>query len=391
MKILFLSSRIPYPPDRGDKVRSLFILQTLAALGELSLVCLVQPDTDRASMEHLSSILPEVHYIPHGKKRSFVNLLGNIIAKLPFQVAYYHNTQLSKLLSKLFAEKQYDVIYTHLIRMAPYVKHSGKAKVILDYTDCISMEYKRSLKHRNLLMKLFFSIEAQRTAAYEHAISHSFSENWVISPVDLKALHLDKHKKSVILPNMVDIPESLPGYNFKGKLIFCGNMSVAHNIVAAIAISTTIMPALISKFPNLRFVIVGASPVPAIQALDGKANTHVLGFVDDLYAELQSSDVFIAPMYFSAGIQNKVLEAMACAVPVITTPNVAESLGCRNAAELITASDNKEFVDRTIKLLEDQNLRQHVGETGRNYIESHFSRKAVTDLIKQRVNSLLDV
>jgi glycosyltransferase involved in cell wall biosynthesis len=150
------------------------------------------------------------------------------------------------------------------------------------------------------------------------------------------------------------------------------------------------MPALLRDYPALQFVIVGAAPSAEVKALDGLNNTKVLGFVDDLYKEIMASDIFIAPMYFSAGIQNKALEAMACGVPVITTPNVAQSLDAHDEVELMIAEDNHAFVKKTSFLLEHENARAQIGKSGRALVNKNYSPEAIQALIQARVEHIIN-
>jgi len=390
LNILFLSSRIPYPPDRGDKVRSLFILKTLAAMGNLTLVCFIEPNSDRAAMAFLKRSFPDIHYIPHSPIQGVINVLLHIFSKTPFQVAYYRNSRMKRILVKFFATKQYDITYTHMIRMIPYVHKQTKTKVILDYCDCVSLEYNRSISHRQGIAKLFFSVEAKRTERYELAMKDDFAENWVISPIDLIALQMEHNSNSIVLPNMVNIPDSQPINGTQWRLVFTGNMSVAHNISAATIVTNEVMPLLLSEYSQLKFFIVGAAPVPRVQALNNINNTCVLGFVPDLYKELQKSDVFIAPLHFSAGIQNKVLEAMACGIPVISTANVAESLACEDGRELLCAGSAAEFAHKTLELLRNESLRRQIGKNGQDFVQERFSSKAITALINHRIDVLVN-
>lgn len=390
MKILFLSSRIPYPPDRGDKVRTLFFLRELNKLGELTLVSLVDKSIDSEAMSVLEKEIPHTYFIEHTKQRALKNMAFNILSKTPFQVAYYKNKNLMRKLQELKKDNHYDLVYTHLIRMVPYAKIFSDSQVILDYTDCISLEYKRSLEHISGIRKLFFHVESERTAQYELDTANLFAENWVISPVDISTMGLKDHKRSIIMPNQVFIPEKIADSKLKNRLIFTGNMSVPHNIVAAENVAKKIMPALIRDHPDLQFYIVGANPKPEVQALHGQNNTHVLGFVDDLYEELFKSDIFVAPLYFSAGIQNKALEAMACGIPVVTTPNVVESLKADDEVDIMSAADNNAFVGKIKTLLDHEETRAQIGKSGRALIAKTYSREAVTELIAERVSKLID-
>lgn len=385
MRILFLSSRIPYPPDRGDKVRTLFLLRQFAAIGDVCLVSLVDPVLDRESIITMREEFPNSHFIAHSRYRALKNLLCNLFSRLPFQTAYYQNTKLMKLLRELRSNNKFDLVYCHLIRMVPYASMFDHHRVILDYTDCISLEYTRSLGHLGTLRRLFFSCEAKRTAAYELHVANLFAENWVISPVDISMLGLQAHHRSIVLPNQVIIPESLPQKQFHGRLIFTGNMSVAHNVVAAQNLCYKIMPALLRDYPTLELLIVGANPSKEVLALDKVNGTRVLGFVDDLYSELMAADIFVAPMYFSAGIQNKALEAMACGLPVVTTSNVAKSLDAHDEVELMIADDNLGFVKKTTHLIHNAEARDQIGRAGRSLILKKYSPAAVSDLIRERL------
>jgi len=384
VKTLLISSRHPYPPDRGDKGRTLYLLRQFAAMGEVCLISMVDPHADDEAMRVLKEEITECHFIPHPRWRALWNLALNLFSSLPFQVAYYLNPKFMKLVRSL-DPGGYDAVYCHLIRMVPYAMHLSHRKVVLDYTDCISLEYSRSLQHLSLLKRMFFREEAKRTAQYELKVANLFAENWVISPVDISMLGLQAHHRSIVLPNQVIIPESLSQKQFHGRLIFTGNMSVAHNVVAAQNLCFKIMPALLRDYPTLELVIVGANPSQEVLALDKVNGTRVLGFVDDLYSELMAADIFVAPMYFSAGIQNKALEAMACGLPVVTTSNVAKSLDAHDEVELMIADDNLGFVKKTTHLIQNAEARDQIGRAGRSLILKKYSPAAVSDLIRERL------
>ncbi len=366
------------------------MLRQFAAMGELHIVSLVDEDQDAEAMKTLRAEIPHCYFVHHSKANALKNMVRNLFSRCPFQVAYYHNKKLFSLLKVLRNEHHFDLVYTHLIRMVPYASMLRDSKVILDYTDCISLEYTRSLGHISGIRKLFFSIESPRTASYEMKVANLFTENWVISPVDLQKLGLKDHHRSTVMPNQVFIPDAEADMDLRKRLIFTGNMSVPHNVVAAQNVSRKIMPALLRDYPDLQFVIVGAAPSAEVKALDGMHNTRVLGFVEDLYEEIRNSDIFIAPMYFSAGIQNKALEAMACGIPVITTPNVAKSLDAHDEIDLMIAEDNHAFVQKTKYLLEHNDARIQIGKSGRALVQKKYSPEAITELIAQRVKHIID-
>jgi glycosyltransferase involved in cell wall biosynthesis len=337
--------------------------------------------------EKLKQEFPDAHFIKHTRLRALSNLILNLFSKIPFQVAYYHNPALHRLVKGLAQEHRYDIVYTHLIRMVPYARYFDPQKIILDYTDCISLEYFRSLSHRKTLTRMFFTIEAIRTRSYEQSVASRFAENWLISPIDRHVMGLENHAKTVIIPNQVQIADTEPSSTLQWRIIFTGNMSVAHNVTAVQNVCLKIMPVLIKRFSKLVFIIAGAEPNPEVLALDKVNNTKVIGYVEDLYEELLQSDIFVAPMYFSAGIQNKALEAMACGLPVVTTGNVAKSLDVHDEVEIMVADDNLGFVNRITQLLTDHNTRQQIGRAGKAHVMARFSTEAVTRLMNERIDN----
>ncbi len=388
MNIIFLTSRIPFPPNRGDKVRTFFFLKELASFHKIYLVTLIENDQEKNYQTELSKFCQEIHFIKHSKFRGYFNLIKAIFSFKPYQVMYYQNNKLRALLKEVVSTAEIDLIYTHLIRMGPYSK-SLPVKKILDYTDAISMEYKRSLPYRKgIIQKLFFQIESKRTEKYEKSITDSFDEAWFISKEDIEYLGLSKNKKVTQVPNPVVISEIKQDYSRKNRILFVGNLSVSHNIEAIMYMKEEIMPELYELDRNITFEIVGADATDQIKALDTVRNIKFSGFVEDLYKTLIESDIFIAPMFFSAGVQNKVLEAMAVGLPVITTANVARSIGAEHLMNIIVADTKEEFLEQIIMLLKAENLRRKIGQNGYHLIKNSFSKKLIGKIIKQRIEVL---
>lgn len=387
-KALFLTSRLPYPPDRGDRVRTFFLLKIFAQIYDITLVSMYDDHNELKHQKYLEQICAEVRLVSHPKVLGYLNLIFAIFSKTPFQVAYYRNHKFAQTLKHLNKTDRFQFVYIHLIRLAQYADIIATGRKILDYTDCISLEYCRSLKHRKGIRKLFFSIESKRTADYEQKVKLTTSERWVISPIDYMALNLNAINGSHIIPNPVMICNRNKDYFLKQKIAFVGNMSVPHNIHAARYVATKVMPNLIVRLPDLTFHIIGANPVPEINELSNLKGTIVHGFVDDLYEELLNCDIFVAPMFFCAGIQNKVLEAMACGLPVVTTKAVMDSLACTNYKELIIADDEKSFTEEILNLLTDIDLRKEIGSNGKEFVVKNYSLASITDMINSRFSDV---
>ena len=259
----------------------------------------------------------------------------------------------------------------------------------MDYTDAISMEYKRSLPFRkNPILKLCFIIEASRTNKYEKKIVDYFDESWFISKEDINFLDFPKNTIVKIITNPVKILKKKSNYIKKNVITFVGNLSVPHNKYAVEFIYNNIMPQLIIKDNRIQFHVVGADPVKVIQDMNGKRNTKVFGFVEDLYGELINSDIFVAPMFFSAGVQNKVLEAMAVGLPVITSKNVINSLNLIDGKEIICAEDEYSYITSIIELISDSELREKIGKKARAFIRNTFDIEIITNKINNTFKSI---
>lgn len=378
MNLLFVTSRLPFPPNRGDKVRTFMFLKELSRQHQVTLFSYIGSNDEKKYRKELSQYCKHIYLEKKTKLHHLKAFTKGFINCKPFQVNYYYFPQIRKKLEEIVKKHNIDTVYTHLIRMAPLVQNLPVFK-ILDYTDAISLEYKRSLPHRrNFIEKCFFSLEAKRTRKYEQHIISDFDEGWFISKEDIQDLEMNSSKVKLV-PNPVKLSSIKTAFKLKNRLIFVGNMSVPHNIFAAKYVSENLMPYF--KKSSLKFDIIGANPSAEIKALAGKNNTEVLGFVDDLFAELRNSDLFVAPMFYSAGVQNKVLEAMSVGLPVITSENVARSIGAKHNNELLVANTTAEYIEMIEKLLNNEELRRNIGMQGYKLIKNNFSLQKIRDIL----------
>ena len=383
MNILFLTSRIPYPPNRGDKLRTNFLLRDLSKKHKIFLFSFVNSDEEKKYYDNLEPYCVQIFLAKQNRIYSFLKLLLGLFNKFPFQVIYYNSRRYLKKIRQIVVENKIDCVYTHLIRMAPFAQNLTCYK-ILDYTDSISKEYSRSIPFRkNFISKMFFRIEAKRTEKYEKDIINYFNEGWFICQEDIETLGFSRESKIKVIANPISLDYEKRNYERNNIITFVGNLSVPHNISAVEYIYQRIMPELIKINENIQFHIVGANPIKLIKEMNGKNNTQVLGFVENLYDKLIESDLFVAPIFFSAGIQNKVLEAMSVGLPVITTQNISNSLNTQYGNEIIVANDEKEFIKYILNMLDNCGLRERIGRNGRKFVRDNFNRKKISQEIEK--------
>jgi sugar transferase (PEP-CTERM/EpsH1 system associated) len=266
--------------------------------------------------------------------------------------------------------------YVHLFRMAPYVAHHRQLYRIVDLTDVISKEIDLSLPYRDPASRAVYRLERGRIGRYERWVAESFEETWLISDADRQALARACPQANIrVVPNGVDLEQFRPTGQAccPDSLIFVGHLRVLHNIDAATHLARDILPLVQKEVPACTLEIVGADPAPQIQKLGQSPDITVTGFVPDLNYYLNRAAVFVAPLRFAAGIQNKVLEAMAAGRPVVTTSLVSDGVGTQPGKELLVADDAQATASQIVTLLTNAPLREQIGRAGRQFVEQRYS------------------
>jgi sugar transferase (PEP-CTERM/EpsH1 system associated) len=384
MRILCLTSRLPYPPDRGDRLRAFHFIEHLSQEHELSLVSFI---ADEAEQEHLASLrayCQHVHALRMSPPRSALSVAMNFWRREPLQVLYYRLGAMRRLVDELTAASKFDAAYVHLFRMAPYLAgHPGLYRIV-DLTDVISKEIGLSLPYRGFASRLLYRIEKPRIARYERWVARAFEETWLISEADRQVLATACPGANIrVVPNGVDLDLFQPTGQAResNSLIFVGHMGVFHNIDAAVHLVTDVLPLVREQIPDCRLKIVGADPDPQVLRLGHDPAVTVTGFVPDLNEQLNQAAVFVAPLRFAAGVQNKVLEAMAAGTTVVTTGLINEGLGAQPDQELVVADDAASMAQQIVRLLRDQERREQIARAGRQFVVRKYSWAHVVERV----------
>jgi sugar transferase (PEP-CTERM/EpsH1 system associated) len=376
MRILCLTSRLPYPPDRGDRLRAFHFIEHLSREHELSLASFIASESERDHVASLRAYCRDVHVLPMSPHRSALGAALNIWRREPLQALYYRLGAMRRLVDEMIATTGFDAAYVHLFRMAPYVARHARLYRIVDLTDVISKEIDLSLPYRSIASRAVYALEKGRIARYERWVAQSFEETWLISQSDREALARDCPGANIrLVPNGVDLEFFHPTSQSRvpDSLIFVGHLRVLHNIDAATYLAQEVLPLVQEKVPTCTLSLVGADPAPQIQRLGESPAVTVTGFVPDLNARLNRAAVFVAPLRFAAGIQNKVLEAMAAGRPVVTTSLINEGLGAEPDRQIFVADDAQATARQILRLLADAPLREQVGRAGRQFVEQRYS------------------
>lgn len=377
MKLLFVLPRFPYPILQGDRLRAWRQLRALSALGhEIHLLTFAD---DRDYARHLPEVLhwcSSVEALHRPSWRHWAAALGGLFNDLPFQVNYYRSAELRRRMAQLHARHGFDLCYVQLARMGETVAHGLPMRYVLDYMDAFSARLRKRAEREGGLRGWLIEQEARRMERYEARIAARYDALSIISQADAALLPeavRQSGRPLHVWPNGVgaEFFELKRSPTPDIDLIFTGNMSYHPNIAAATCLVKEVVPLLEKRGLRPSVYLVGTKPASSVQALADE-RVKVTGFVPDVRDYLARAQVFVAPLFLGSGLQNKLLEAMAAGLPVVTTPLANAALQAPAGDCLLTGSNPNELAEATARLLNDPKEAAQVGEAGRAFVRARF-------------------
>ena len=373
MKLIFLTSRFPYPINKGDKLRSYNQIKELSIQNDIYLISLSESKVSERSIVELNKYCKSVHVYHISLINRIFNLFKTLINNRPFQVNYFYHQKIQKKINSNISIINPDHIICQLVRTALYVKDEHSIPKTIDYMDALSKGLERRITISKFWQKPFVKMESQRMKRFENLAFEFFNNHIIISSSDRDEIAHINNKNIEIIPNGIDS-------NYFKKittnkiydLIFIGNLSYIPNIEAAKYISKTIFPILKEKIPNIRILISGSNPSKKVLRLANK-NIKISGWVDDIRETYCSGKVFFAPMNLGSGLQNKLLEAMSLGIPCITSNLCNESLGGTHMKNIIIGNSTEEYISQILNILSNSELISDIGKNGSEYVNKKFS------------------
>lgn len=382
MKLFVILSRVPYPLEKGDKLRAFNQIKELSKKHEIYLCALNDHTIHPDAFSILSNYCKNIYIFPITKWSIFFNVLLFFFKGKPLQCGYFYRYSIQKKINKLIQTIQPDHIYSQLIRTTEYVK-SQKIKKTLDYQDALSKGVNRMMEKAPFWKRFILSIEYKRLLRYEKDIFNSFDNHTIITHVDRVFISHPSVKSITVVPNGVDSTLFSPiNIEKKYDLIFTGNFSYPPNIDAATFLVQDIFPILKEKHPNIRIVICGANPTPRVKSLQDE-NVIVTGWVDDIRIYYAQSRIFIAPMRLGTGLQNKLLEAMAMKIPCIASPLASEPLNAEKNKEIIMCNSILGYVDAIDMLLSDKAFYKTLSENAFLFVKKNYNWGHTTSILEK--------
>ncbi len=371
--LLFLAHRVPYPPDRGDKVRSHHVLRHLATLGQAHLAAFADDERDLGHDAALGEWCASVDVVWRGKSQARAATEALATGR-PVSLTAFDAPAMRDAVRRLLDARRYDAIYVYSGQMAQYLP--ANARFVMDFVDMDSAKFAAYAETARWPAKWMFSREARMLAAFERSIAARADASLFVSEAEADLFRRSGDGANVhAIGNGIDtaffdpdVPVA-PVHEAGPLIVFTGQMDYRPNIEAVCRFAKQVLPGIRLDHPSARFAIVGRKPVAAVRALAGDA-VIVTGEVADVRGWLNAASVVVAPLLLARGVQNKVLEAMAMARPVVASTAAAE--GIDHCGTIRVAGDDHAMAAAIDGLLRDRPAADGLGRAARSCVVQRY-------------------
>jgi sugar transferase (PEP-CTERM/EpsH1 system associated) len=364
--LLLLVHRIPFPPNKGDKIRSYHLLRHLAARYRVHLGTFVDDPDDWQYVEQVRALCAGSHFARLDPKLARVRSLGALLSGRALSFDYYRDAGLKAWVDQVMREQKIGRVVVFSSTMAQYIEGYANARRVIDYCDVDSDKWRQYAEQKRWPMSWLYAREARTLLAYERQVARNCDAALFATEPEaqlFKSLAPESEAKIGHFNNGVDTdyfsparPYANPFADGERALVFTGAMDYWPNVDAVEWFAAEVFPKLAARFADLRFYIVGARPTPAVQALGKLPGVIVTGTVPDVRPYLAHAAVSVAPLRVARGVQNKVLEAMAMALPVVVSPQALEGIDASPGAEVLLADGAEAFAQAVIRVLGEDDL-----------------------------------
>lgn len=395
MKLLFLAHRIPYPPNKGDKIRSFHQLRALVERGhEIHLLAFADDASDMGYQVDLAKLCASVQIVPLNRLWAQLRALRTLLSPRPLSLGFYESKQMRAITQQKFAEEQFDAVFVYSSTMAQYVPLELASRTVVDMVDVDSekwLDYARSV---NITKSWLYKLEWQRLHRYEQEIVATFGYTLLTTAREAALLNqvdeFTRRARLRTLTNGVDLAHYRPepwrlrildklplserqwfADPVAPRLVFTGAMDYYANIEGVKYFAESILPLVREREPHAEFLIVGSKPTDEVKQLGRLPGVQVTGFVEDVRPYLQAATICVVPLRIARGVQNKVLEAMAMGKASVSTPEGVAGLNVTDGEHLLMADSPRKFAEQIIKLIRNEKLRRELGENARSFVEEH--------------------
>ncbi len=390
MNILYLAHRIPYPPNKGDKLRAFRQIEFLSKRHRVWCACFVDDKRDWRHVAALYEFCEDVIAIPLQPRSAKIRGLLGLLRGRTVTESYYQSRKMHDAIKNWCHSVTFDAVVAFSSSMAHYAMQASVPRRILDMCDRDSAKWEDYAKHSRGVIRLLYGLEAERLAKKEQEWVDAFDATVLITKAEAVGLKITapshSHERAIhVVGNGVKVNDRVDspartnndrletGPTDKSRVCgFVGVMDYKPNVDGVCWFARECWPAIRAAHPTARFRIIGRSPTRAVRKLAKIAGIEVVGEVDDVAVELAKIDVSIVPLAIARGLQNKVLEAMAAAKPVVMTRRVATSLTGRDQEHFVIADFAPDFANAVTTLFNEPQLSRRIGQSAQEFVRRHY-------------------
>lgn len=389
MRILFVTSRLPYPSTRGDQVRSYHFLRGLSRRHEVTVVTSAHGKFEPEGLELTRKWCTRVEVVPVPSWHDLFQLAAAPFTQLPLQALYFCPPRMRDRVRTMIRTDSFDLVHVQYLRMAPAAESVPDIPKVLDLIDAQSLIMARRASQERGPMAGIAGLEAGRVQRYEQTLTRRYDRLIVSSSLDKQAI--GDYQNVHVVRNGVD-PDRFP-FVQDGRephtIVFSGRMGYFPNVDAAVFLATQIFPLVRRQVPDARLLLVGADPPSGVRRLDQLPGVTVTGFVPRIQEYLARATVAVAPMRAGSGIQNKVLEAMASGVPVVATTTGLAGMEAETGIHLLVSDEPRGFAEAVIRFLKDTRLARDLARNARALVQERYSWERCADELQRVYEDLL--
>lgn len=388
-EILFLAHRLPFPPDRGDKIRSHHILRRLARIAPVHVATFADSTADLTHEGALKAVA-KTHWLAMRSKPLWRAGLEALMKGEPVSLAAFYDEGLAAYVRDLIASGRIGTIYVFSGQMGQYVPEDFTGRVLLDLVDVDSAKFEAYGQAGVSPRRWIDAREGRLLRGVEERLARRADETLLVSEAEAALFRSRLSDPAGVavsaLRNGIDADffdparhgGSSPFAPHRGPhIVFTGQMDYVPNIAAAERLIAQIMPGLRQSHPQAQCHIVGRNPPASLLAHDGKAGVRIWGEVPDVRPYVAAADLMMVPLAIARGVQNKVLEAMAMARPVVLTPQAATGIEAQDGMHFAVADGDAALIRQAQDLLADPQAGQAMGHAARHFVIEHLGWEAV--------------
>lgn len=379
-RVLYITHRVPWPPDRGDRIRTWNVLKYLSKPADVDLISLADEPVTEATRNQLRLVTRQLAIIPHTGFIRYVTGLTSLITGHSITEGLFESFLLRHVLREWNGENRYHAALASSSGIARFIQPPFLNQSCTRWVDLIDVDSQKWFDYSKASAfpgSMLYQLEGQRLRRVETRLAEQCSRLLVVSEAERELLRsFCPHAPVSAVGNGVDSQYFAPSEGTTAdphSCVFVGVMNYKPNVDAAVWFAREVWPEIRGRYPDARFRIVGRSPSAEVLTLTDVPGIQVTGAVEDVRTWLYRSTCAVVPLQIARGVQNKVLEAMSCGKPVITSPEPLKGLKAEPGLHLLKADSPDEWVQSISRLFEDAGLQQDLGLAGSAFVQLHHS------------------